>query len=402
MSSSEEMLAIDGGPKAMPNPLPDRANRYGAEELAELQDALNQGTLFYASGKKVKQFEEAFGARYGMPHVVVASSCTGAIHAAVAAVGVGPGDEVITSPITDMGTVAGILFQGAAPIFADLDPHTYNMTPESVEACLSPRTKAVLAVHLAGNSHDAPGIAAVARKAGVMYIEDCAQSYLASLNGVLAGTTGDIGCFSLNEFKHISCGDGGMCVTRDPELARRIRMATDKAYCREPGSARFPEFLATNYRMTELQGAVALAQLGKMDAICARRHALGDRLRELVTGVPGIHPPHILPGGYSTYWFFLMRVDEAAMGVSTDQVAAAIGAEGAPAGAHYIGRGVYEYPALAGSPAASTYRPGMCPTAQAILDTGIIVPIHESYRDEDIEAIGRAVQKVGRHYAGRK
>jgi dTDP-4-amino-4,6-dideoxygalactose transaminase len=213
---------------------------------------------------------------------------------------------------------------------------------------------------------------------------------------------GDIGCFSLNEFKHISCGDGGMCLARDQALARRIRMATDKAYCREPGSARFPEFLATNYRMTELQGAVACAQLRKLDAICARRHALGERLRELISGLPGICPPAVLPGGYSTYWFFMLRVDEDALGVSTDTIASALGAEGVPAGAHYIGRCVYEYPSMARSPLASTYVPGMCPTAQAILDTGIIIPIHESYSDGDIEETGLAVRKVACHFAARR
>jgi perosamine synthetase len=407
MDHNAERLALEGGPKAKTTPYAAPPNRYGEEEMAELRDALAQGTLFYAQGKKVQQFEAAFAERYGVPHCVAASSCTGAIHAAVAAVGVGPGDEVITAPITDMGTLSGLMFQGGIPVFADLDPHTYHMTPESAAACLSPRTKAILAVHLAGNPCDSPGIAEVARKAGVAFLEDCAQSYLAALDGQLAGTFGDIGCFSLNEFKHISCGDGGMCLTRDPGLARRIRMATDKAYSREPGASRFPEFLATNYRMTELQGAVALAQLRKLDAICAARHAHGERLTALLHGAPGIHPPRVPPGGYATYWFYLFRVDEEALGVSTDQFAEALRAEGVPAGAHYIGKCVYEYPALgvgrwalgSQSPYDPTTQRPCCPNAEAILRTGIIVPIHQAYTETDIEETAAAIRKVACHYA---
>lgn len=410
MQTKTERLALEGGPKTKTTPY-GKAERYGDEELEELREALAQGTLFYAQGRKVKQFEEAFATRYGMPHCIAASSCTGAIHAAVSAVGVGPGDEVITSPITDMGTLSGLLFQGGVPVFADLDPHTYNMTPESVSACLSPRTKAILAVHLAGNPCDSEGLAAVARRAGVAFIEDCAQSYLTALNGKLAGTFGDIGCFSLNEYKHISCGDGGMCLTRDPALARRIRMATDKAYSREPGAARFPEFLATNYRMTELQGAVALAQLRKLDAICQARHAHGERLTRLLEGTPGIHPPRVLPGGYSTYWFYLFRVDETVLGISADQFAEALRAEGLSAAPHYIGRCVYEYP-LFGNRAfryagaqkaqrlnAPTPQRPLCPNAQAILDTGVVVPIHEAHTDLDVEETAAAIRKVAHHYA---
>lgn len=394
----QQRLAIDGGPKAKRTPY-RTGRRYGEEELTELREALEQGTLFYAQGRKVKQLEEEYARLYGAAHCVAASSCTGALHAALAAVGVGPGCEVITAPITDMGTISGILFQGGVPVFADVDPRTYNVTPESVSACLSPRTRAVLAVHLAGNPADSEGLAAVAARAGVALIEDCAQSFLARLNGRLVGTFGDVGCFSLNEFKHISCGDGGLCITNDPDLARQIRRATDKAYSREPGASRDPDFLATNYRMTELQGAVAVAQLRKLEGICQARHAHGERLTRLLEGVPGLLPPRVLPGGYSTYWFYLFRVDEA-LGASADAVAEALRAEGVPAGAHYIGRCVYEYPVLLGMPFGDRYRPGLCPRAEEVLRTGIIVPIHQDYSEADIEETAAAIGKVCRALAG--
>ncbi|HSV72864.1 MAG TPA: DegT/DnrJ/EryC1/StrS family aminotransferase [Chthonomonadales bacterium] len=391
--SNAGTLAINGGPRAKPRPYAPRPNRYGDEELQQLREALAQGTLFYAQGGKVKEFEERFAARWGVPHCVAASSCTGAIHAALAALRVGPGDEVVTSPITDMGTLSGALLQGATPVFADVDPHTCNLTAETVAACLTPRTRAVIAVHLAGNPCDAPGIAEATRAAGVALIEDCAQSYLAAIDGRLAGTVGEIGCFSLNEFKHIACGDGGMCITADPELARRIRMATDKAYSREPGASRSPEFVATNYRMTELQGAVALAQMGKLDAICEGRARVGDALRVACEEAPGVAAPRVAPGARCTWWFFLFRVLGRTSEDDAAWFAAALTAEGVPAGAHYIERCVYTYPAVAHAAAAGGHRPA-CPVAEEALRTCVVVPIHESWSDADTAETAAAIRKV--------
>lgn len=395
-------LALHGGPRAKPGPYAPRPNRYGEEELAQLREALAQGTLFYAQGGKVKAFEERFAARYDMPHCIAASSCTGAIHAALAALGIGPGDEVVTSPITDMGTLSGILLQGAVPVFADVDPRSYNVTPKTVAAAITPRTRAVIAVHLAGNPCDASGIAEVTASAGIALIEDCAQSYLAEIGGRLAGTVGDIGCFSLNEFKHIACGDGGMCLTRDAHLARRIRMATDKSYSREPGASRFPEFVATNYRMTELQGAVALAQLGKLEAICEGRARVGEALRVACERAPGTLPPRVARGARCTWWFFLFRVADASGADDAEWFATALQAEGVPASAHYIGRCVYEYPAVAQRVAAAGRPAASCPVAEEVLRTGIIVPVHESWSDEDVAETASAIQKVAEHRCDRR
>src|SRR5438093_4482139 len=190
------------------------------------------------------------------------------------AAGVSPGDEVIVPPITDMGTVLPVLWQNAVPIFVDLDPRTYNMTPATVEQAITPRSRAIIAVHLAGNACDLKALKAIADKHKLWLIEDCAQSHGCTYDGKPVGTVGQLGIYSYNEFKHISCGDGGLVVTNDNSLATKARLATDKAYNRAPGAtAREPHFLADNYRMTELQGAVALAQLGKLDSIVSRRRA---------------------------------------------------------------------------------------------------------------------------------
>lgn len=406
-----DLPAVAGGAPARVTPY-GSANRYGAEELEQLREALGQGTLFYAQGGKVRALEERFAHWLGAEHAVAASSGTAAIHAALIAVGLSPGDEVIVSPITDMGSIIPILMQGGVPVFADVHPRTYNMDPASVAAHITPRTRAVLAVHLAGNPCDMDGLQAACAPGGVALIEDCAQAWGATFNGRKVGTIGTIGCYSLNEFKHISCGDGGLVATDDPALAKRLRLATDKCYDRAAGpDARLATFLAANYRMTELQGAVALAQMGKLDEIVRRRQAWYRALHEALASLPGILRPETTPGGEHSAWFYMLRVDADALGTDTDTVTDALRAEGLPVSAHYIGRPVYEYPlfvnhsAYAHAPhpfAARAYGPGLCPEAEALLDACILMTIHENYTQQNLEETARAFSRVAHWYAGKR
>ena len=165
-------LAIHGGEKVKTTPF-GTGKRFGSEELKELTEALEQQTLFYAYGKKTKEFREKFAERYGVEHCVMTSSGTASLHAALGAVGVTVGDEVITSPITDMGSVIGILYQNAVPVFADLKLDTYNLDPASLESCITDKTTTV--VHLAGNPCDMDAIMAMAKKHGIKVVEDCSK-----------------------------------------------------------------------------------------------------------------------------------------------------------------------------------------------------------------------------------
>ena len=196
-----EALAINGGPKTRTEPMTTSGARFDDTELKELKEALDQQTLFYWFGNKVKTFCRQFATMYGVKHCHMVTSGTAALHVATATAGIGPGDEVITSPITDQGTIIAILAQGGIPIFADVDPHTYNLAPESVANCITEKTKAIVAVHLAGNPADLDNILAVARQHNLKVIEDCAQSYLCWYKGRLAGTWGDLGCFSLKRLQ---------------------------------------------------------------------------------------------------------------------------------------------------------------------------------------------------------
>lgn len=414
-----EKLAIFGGEAVKTTPF-GTGRRFGEAELKQLSEALEQNTLFYWQGNKVKQFAERFAAMYGMKHCVTASSGTAAIHVALGVAGVGPGDEVITSPITDMGTVIGILYQNAIPVFADLDPHTYNMDPKSIEERITDRTKAIVVVHLAGNAADMDPIMALARKRGIMVIEDCAQSYLCRYKGRLAGTIGDIGCFSLNEFKHISTGDGGMCLMNDEELYKTAFRFADKNYDRwsdDPMAGRKIGFLAPNYRMNELQGAVALAQLDKLEGICELRRAYGEGITKGIAGLPGIHPPKILDGGSCSYWFYMLRFNEKEAGVNRADFCAALSAEGIPNAPGYIASCVYEYDLFTNKSAYRgtdcpfgckyygreiEYCKGLCPVAEEVLDTAIRLNVNEFYTEQDLKDAVRAVRKVSEYYSGRK
>jgi len=405
--ATQDIPAIAGGQPAKTTPY-GREPRYGEAELQQLREALEQGSLFYAHGNKVKTLEKRFAEMNGVPYAIACSSGTAAIHAALIAVGVSPGDEVITSPITDMGSIIPILFQGAVPMFADLHPHTYTLLPESVEARITPRTRAVLAVHLWGNACDLHALRDICRRHNLWLIEDCAQAFGCRYMGEPIGTLGDIGCFSLNEFKHISCGDGGIVITRDERLASRLRLATDKCYNREPGvTQRNPIFLANNYRMTELQGAVALAQLEKLDSIVARRRQWCEALSERLQDVPGISLPQPTAGCEPSWWFYMLRVAPETLGADADAFAEALRAEGVPAGAHYIGQCVYEYPIFANHSAfergthaytARTYTKGLCPFAEAILDTCVLLPVSEAYTQTDLEETARAIRRLAQWY----
>ena len=421
-SRPAEKLAIHGAPKAKRTPY-RKGKRFGRDELKELAEALDQNTLFYAHGAKVKQFCAEFAAKYGRKYAVATTSGTAAIHVALGAVGVGVGDEVITSVLTDAGGFIPVLYQNAVPIFADIDPRTYNMTAETIAARITPRTKAILVVHLAGNAADMAPILRLARKRKIYVIEDCAQSWNCFYKGRLAGTMGHIGCYSLNDYKHLSVGDGGAILTDNLKLARRAALFADKCYSRNMWgmrTGRGNQFLAPNYRMSELSGAVALAQLRKVDWICEQRNKFGKLLTKMISDLPGILPPVITPGCESSNWYYMLRMDPKTLGVSRDDFTAALQAEGLPA-SFYLRRVdqfdvfqkmstypsrkkgfvcPYDCPAYGGG--RIKYRRSDCPNVELVMKSAVIVQMSEFYRRQDIVETALAIRKVATYYAARK
>ncbi len=407
-------LAIHGGNKVKTTPF-GTGKRFGKEELIQLEEAINQNTLFYWGGNKVKEMNKKFAELYGRNYCVATSSGTAALHTALGACGITSGDEVITSPITDMGSIIGIIYQNAIPVFADVDPHTYNITAKTIEKCISEKTKAIMVVHLAGNPCDMDPIMELAKKHNLKVIEDCAQAYMCYYKGRLAGTIGDIGCFSLNNFKHISAGDGGMCIMNDQNLYERAWKFTDKNYSRI-GTAvgRDIPYIAPNYRMNELTGAVAIAQIDKVEWICDKRNEYGEMLTEGIKDIKGIYPPEVKEGDRSSYWFYLLRVNEEELGIDIDTFIEAVNAEGIPCSKGYIAHCVYEYEMFKNktgfenthAPFNSSdygkdisYPTGLCPVAEEVLKTSIRIPTNEFYTREDIEAQIEAIKKVAAWYS---
>ncbi len=424
-------LALHGGPKVKTTPF-GTGRRFDETEAQELLEALEQNTLFYHHGQKVKTFLRHFNALYGVTYSVAVSSGTAAIHVALGAAGVSVGDEVITSPITDQGTVIGILYQNAIPVFADLEPHTYNLDPRSVEARITPRTKAIVAVHLAGAPCDMHALMQIARRHNLKVIEDCAQSWLCRYKGRLAGTIGDYGCFSTNDFKHISTGDGGIVTVNSGDEAdyHATHAFADKNYRRFDANLRGDiPYLAPNYRMTELQGAVGIAQLKKLAGICEARHRYGERITQGICDLPGIAPHQVHEGGWSSYWFYMLRGrfapestnPEATQDMSASavrgrlrctraQFSQALAAEGIPNTPGYIPHVVYlnsmfrRRHAYRGSHfpfdlSDARYEPGLCPVAEAILRDCIRLEVNEFYTPQDIEDIIAGIRKVATYYA---
>ncbi len=412
-----EKLALHGGPKAKRTPFPQR-KRHGDLEKRYLSEVIDADVLFYFSGTKVFEFQKRFAEMYGRKHCVACSSGTAAVHIALAALQLPAGTEVITSAITDMGTLTGMLYQGLVPVFADVDPDTLNMDPVSARQRVTGRTGAIVVVHHSGLAADTDTLMSIAHEFGLAIVEDCAQAYGCEYKGKLAGTMAPISAFSLNHFKHITCGSGGMVLTHDDRLRYLASLYLDKCFQREEG-IRNPFFLAPNYQMTELQGAVALAQLARVREIVDRRNRLGTLLNHLLSRIPGIFPQAVPEGCKHSHFLYLFRLDVDMLRSTAREFTEALNAEGVPNKSHQItgGRPVYLYDlfqnrsAFPGTayPFASSdlgsnrvYRKGDCPVAEEAFNRWITMDIYEHYTETDIEEIAFGIGKVAHFFARRE
>ncbi|HVX47629.1 MAG TPA: DegT/DnrJ/EryC1/StrS family aminotransferase [Mycobacteriales bacterium] len=411
-------LALDGGSPVRREPFPSvgsaAGRTLGAEEIAAVTAVIESGQLSRVGGTEVPALERDFAELLGARHAVASSSGTSAVHLAVSAVELEPGDEVIVPPITDFGTVIGVLAQNAVPIFADVDPLTGCMTAETVERVISDRTRAVIVVHLFGGGAPIDEIVQLARPRGIRVIEDCAQAYLTRPAGGegFAGTRADIGCFSLQQSKHITAGDGGLTVTDDPEIDRHMRLFADKGWPRETNE-RTHLFHGFNYRMTELQGAVARAQLKKLPGVVQSRRDNARRLHDQVKGLSGLQFPFEVDR--HSFWLLPFVVEPDILGADNKEFGKALVAEGIPVSAGYLERPVYLVPALvdrrvygkSGFPFTApparqeiVYAPGDCPVAEDMINrTLLVMQWNEKFTDSDVDDIAAALTKVQRHFA---
>ena len=408
-----EKLALHGGPKAKTVPF-NSDNRYGQEELGQIQEAIASGRLM-GPGGKVAEFEEALRAYFGVRHAIMVTSGTAALHTALAALGVAEGDEVITTPMTDIGTVAAILALHAVPVFADIDIQTRLISPESARARVTPRTKVVIAVHMSGLPCDMDAFLAIKEEYGVKILEDCAQGHGGTYKGKWLGTLGDAAGFSMNESKQMTTGDGGFVFTADDETGRIAALFRDKTYVRDRSIARGDQpilFFAPNYRPTGLQAAVAIAQLAKLEWVVRRRAEIVARYYDELAGLAHFDLPKLVEGGQPSFWPLSSRYTGPGQ-PTRDELAAALRAEGLPIDTgmspannilrtQLIRRKKY-YPLTDQVPAFwrdTVYDPDSCPNVDELQRTVMRLPVDQRYTDQDIDETIAAVNKVWAHYFG--
>lgn len=294
---------------SLPSDQDSSGRTFDETEIAYVTEALRSGTLTTTKGKFGKMLEQKFAEKLGAKFAYACTSGSAAIHIAVAAINPEPGDEIITTSITDMGALTPLMYRGVVPVFAEVDPKTLNVTAETISKKISERTKGIIVTHLFGNPCEMGPIMDLAKEKGIPVIEDSAQTFLARKGEVFAGTIGDIGCFSLQQGKHMTTGEGGMVVTNDEKLARKMFLYINKAW--GYGDAN-PDhyFMALNYRMSELQAAVAVGQLEKLETCVENRQKAAALLTELLQGIDGIETPVIADDATHTYWKYCLTVDD--------------------------------------------------------------------------------------------
>ena len=391
-------------PLRLPSDQDATGRSLGDEELDRLRAVLESGTLTATKGVQTPELERRAARLTERRFAVACSSGTAAIHTALAAIDPEPGDEIITTPITDMGALSPILYQGAIPVFADVDPATGMVTADTIRAVISDRTRAVVVTHLFGLPAAADEIALAATAAGIPLIEDCAQAFLTRRAGRAVGTFGVAACYSTQQGKHLTTGEGGLVVTDDPALARRARMFVNKAW---PYGEAEPdhEFLALNYRTTELQSAVANAQLDKLGAGIEQRQSTVERFAKIIADVPGISMPQIGPEDVATWWKVPVLVDPTVVSGGPRAVGGALAARGVPSAPRYIQKPAFEcrvfseqrtfgssrWPFTLAHSDAVDYRRDRFPGAYEYLDRVLVLPWNERYEDAHADAVADAL-----------
>ncbi len=317
-------LAINGGKPICPEGL-KRGRVFGDLEKTAVLEVMDSDVVSRAGrGARVALFEEAFATYHQMPYAVATSSGTSSLHAAVEALGIGPGDEVIVPDLTFVSTASVVMQAGARVVFCDIDNDTFNMSAADLSNKITSATKAVIVVHLYGAPADMDSVSQVARDHGLYVIEDCAQAHGAKFHERIVGTIGDIACFSFYQTKNLSCGEGGMVITRNEALYRRVRSIVRHGLAGDDLSAYDYDKLGYNYAMTELQAAIGLVQLRKLDTLNERRSHNAATYRAELSGL-GLHFQTDSPGHVNHY----LTATLPSIGVSRDDFLSAVRAEGA-------------------------------------------------------------------------
>jgi dTDP-4-amino-4,6-dideoxygalactose transaminase len=417
MATVLEKLAIDGGPKAVSTPREGK-RRFDQAEREALLEALENENLFRylrEDTSQVRALEERFAALMGSPHALAVSSGTAALHCGLVGLGIGPGDEVILPGYTYISSAAAIIAARAVPVIAEID-ESLTLDPADVERKITPRTKAIMPVHMRGIPSRMEELLAIARRHGLTIIEDAAQACGGSYRGRRLGTLGEVGCFSLQHFKIITTGEGGMVITADPAIFARATMFHDagrpfwEGYDGEP-------IPGVNYRMSELAGAIGRAQIGKLDAILERQRRAKYRIVDQIRDVSGVRLQVVPDEAGECGIVMIMLLPDAEQ---AKRFAAALRAEGAGGGTMYDqtipDRHIYAYwdhflekkgvtpqgcpfncPAF---PCQQEYSRDMCPQTLDLLGRAVVLSIPDHMTERECDERAAAIRKVAGAYYG--
>ncbi len=367
----------------------------GEEEIDEVVHCLRSGWL--TTGLKVRQFEREFSEFTGARHSLAVNSCTAALHLALEAIGVGPGDEVITTPMTFTATAAVIEHLGARPVFADVEAKTLNIDPADIERRVTPRTKVILPVHFAGQACDMDAIMGVGRQHGIPIVEDAAHAIPTTYHGRLVGTLSDITCFSFYATKNVTTGEGGMVVTDREEYADRMKlmhlhgMSRDawKRYTQN-GSWSY-EILAPGfkYNLTDIAAAIGIHQLRKCHAFHQRRLAIANQYDAGLAGVPGIVLPEVDDRQAHGWHLYVIQVDSEQLNIGRNEFIDKLIARNIGVSVHFIPLHVHPYYRERYSLQPTDY-----PNAMAAYERIISLPIYAKMGDEDVRHVIDAVRDI--------
>ncbi len=396
---SDVKLAVDGGPPVRDSFLPYAMHWIGEEEKEEILSVLNSGWL--TTGPKVKQFEEDVARYVGTKYAIAVNSGTAALHCCLAALDIGPGDEVITTPFTFLATANAILYLGATPVLADIDEKTYNISPAEIRKKITPRTKAIIPVHYGGLPCEMDEILSLAREFNLKVIEDAAHALSAEYNGKRIGGFGDATIFSFHPVKNITTAEGGMIVTNNPEIAKycvmhRTHGITKEAMERYGKNADWMydmQRIGYRYNMTEFQAALGVAQLRKLDSFQRRREEIVARYDQEFSPLPGVVLPPRQHHLKTAWHLYPIRINSELLTADRNQIIKALKAENIGVNVHYIPIHLHSY-----YQQRYGFVRGDFPIAERVYDSILTIPLFPKMSDKDVDDVINALKKVFSHY----